>query len=337
MYLRTIDRYRLLKKIASGGQSSIWLCHDPKSGMNVVLKVMECDKIGDNEAGLSLNREVTALMKLRHPNIVHLYDFKNYRNSLGGYLVMEYVDGMTLAERLRRDGRFHVDEVVRIALEVCSALSAAHSAGIVHKDIKPSNILLTRSGKVKLTDFGISSSGDPATEGGKRMGTARYMAPELAISTESADARSDLYSLGVTIYEMLVGRVPFDGPDTVAVSKKHLREIPAPPRRLDSGLPQWLNGVVMRLLNKNPANRYASAEELAGDLRTRRLSSSAVDREARVPFVTSVTTSLVVISIVVAAVTVLAGYFLVVSNSTNPDRGRIPPKALIVPAHRANR
>ncbi len=265
----TIDRYRLIREIARGGQGRIYLCYDPKMEQRVVVKVIE-DSLGSPKAGLSFAREANALRKLDHPNIVRLYDFKNDGGAGIKYLVMEYVEGRSLAERLRADGALPPQEAIDMALDICAALGAIHTRGIVHKDIKPSNILLTEGGRAKLSDFGISSGSEDPTSTGERVGTVRYMAPELSASSDAADARSDLYSLGVTLYEALIGRAPFDGNDAVSISKKHLFEVPPAPRSLDRGIPVRLSDAVMKLLEKSPEARYQTAEELAWDLRIAR-------------------------------------------------------------------
>lgn len=268
--MQTIDRYRLLREIARGGQGRIYLCYDPKLEQRVVLKVIE-DRLGSPKARLSFAREANALRKLDHPNIVRLYDFKSDNGAGLAYLVMEYIVGCSLAERLRTDGAIPPGEVIAIALDICAALTAIHNHLIVHKDIKPSNILLTKGGRAKLSDFGISNGYEEPAPKGEREGTVRYMAPELSVCTDTADARSDLYSLGVTLYEALTGRVPFDGSDAVSISKKHLFEVPPAPRSIDRGIPARLSEAVMKLLEKRPEARYQNANELAWDLRIARV------------------------------------------------------------------
>ncbi|MCL5292514.1 MAG: protein kinase [Actinobacteria bacterium] len=285
--VETIDRYRLIKEIARGGQSRVCLCYDPKTEQRVALKIIEKKQLGDGEARRSFIREASALMKLDHPNIVRLYSFRSESNVGDNYLVMEYVEGRSLFERLRCDGALTPCEAVGITLDVCAALSTAHRERIIHKDVKPSNILLTGSGRAKLSDFGISSSAEESTGGGERIGTARYMAPELSNSTDNADARSDLYSLGVTLYEMLTGRAPFEEKDPITVSVKHLSEVPKPPHSLKPDVPRWLNDIVLKLLQKRPEKRYQSVDELAADLKIERapspdhLSPVTVDFPAR--------------------------------------------------------
>ena len=180
---------------------------------------------------------------------------------------MEYVEGETLKELIRRRGRLPGGEAVAIALELLAAVGAAHANGVVHRDVKSQNILIDREGRVKVTDFGIAQAGDPGmTEAGSILGTAQYLAPEQARG-EAVDERSDLYSVGVVLYEMLTGRVPFKGDSAVTVALKHVNELPPEPAGLVPGLPYSLNQIVLKALAKDPNRRYGSAAEFAADLR----------------------------------------------------------------------
>ena len=213
-------------------------------------------------------REAQAAANLSHPNIVGVYDWGTQDGTY--FIVMEYVDGPSLSQVIRSDGPFHPRRAAEIAAEVASGLGFAHSRGVVHRDVKPGNVLLTRSGQSKVTDFGIAraltSSDEDLTQAGSVMGTATYFSPEQAQGLP-VDPRSDLYSLGVVLYEMVTGRPPFTGDTPLAIAYKHVQDAPPPPSTIMSGLPAGLEAIIMKLLAKRPDDRYASAEDLRADLR----------------------------------------------------------------------
>ena len=248
--------------------ADVYLAEDERLGRQVAVKVLKARLAADDEFVERFRIEAQAAASLNHPSIVAVYD----RGTAEGttYIAMEYVRGETLKQRLRRDGALPPDEAVPIALAVLSALSAAHARAIVHRDVTSYNVMLDQGGRVVVTDFGIARMGDSAlTRTGAMMGTSSYLSPEQAQGRQ-ADERSDLYSLGVVLYEMLTGRVPFRGETDVAVAMQHVSTAPPNPRTLAPGVSEALAGVAMRALSKNPDDRYQTAEDFAAALRKAR-------------------------------------------------------------------
>jgi serine/threonine-protein kinase len=257
-------RYRIVSLLGSGGMADVYLAKDERLGRQVAVKVLKARLAADDEFLERFRIEAQAAASLNHPGIVGVYD-RGAADSTA-YIAMEYVPGESLKQRLRRDGALPADDAVRIALAVLSALGAAHSRQIVHRDVTAHNVLLATDGRVMVTDFGIARMGDSAlTRTGAVMGTSSYLSPEQA-QGRPADERSDLYSLGVVLYEMLTGRVPFTGETDVAVALQHVRAAPPNPRTLAPGIGETLAAVVMRALNKDPADRFQSAGEFAAAL-----------------------------------------------------------------------
>ncbi|MBX6379007.1 MAG: serine/threonine protein kinase, partial [Clostridia bacterium] len=231
----------------------------------VSIKVLRPEFAHDEAVVARFRREAEAVARLSHPNIVALYDVGRDGDVL--YLVMEYVDGESLKERLRREGPMEPADAVRVVLQVLEALAHAHAHGVVHRDIKPHNILVTDGLHVKVTDFGIARAVDHATivHTGTIIGSAHYFSPEQARG-RMADARSDLYSTGVVLYELLSGRVPFQGDSPVSVAVQHVQEPPPPLEDVRPGLPEGLGAIVRKALAKDPAQRYQTAAGFRDDL-----------------------------------------------------------------------
>ena len=209
-------RYRVLRKLGAGGMADVYLAEDATLGRRVAVKVLLKRYAGDAQFVERFRREAQAAARINHPNIVNIYDWGPVDGTY--YIVMEYVEGETLKDHIRREGRYSPGEAVRIALELLGAVQVAHAAHIVHRDIKSQNILIDPSGAVKVTDFGIAKADDSQmTEAGSILGTAQYLAPEQA-KGEPVDERSDLYSVGVVFYEMLTGTLPFRGDSAVTVA-----------------------------------------------------------------------------------------------------------------------
>jgi serine/threonine-protein kinase len=245
--------------------AEVYLTVDRRLGREVAVKVIR-DRFAEDERFVSrFRREARAAAALTHPNVVAVHDVGVHEGS--PFIVMEYVPGRTLAELVQNTGPMPPDRVAEIGEAVSRALGAAHAAGIVHRDVKPGNVMLTADGRVKVLDFGIARAlrWTPLTDTPAVQGTAEYMAPEY-VRGEGADPRSDIYSLGVVLYELLTGRPPFTGDSPLQVAYKHLEEAPAPPDAVRPGLPAGLTAVVMRCLAKHPGDRYRRAEELAADL-----------------------------------------------------------------------
>jgi len=258
-------RYRILGRIGGGGMANVYLAEDTTLGRRVAIKMLHRRFVEDAKFVERFRREAKAAAGLNHPNIVGVYDWGQVGSE--NYIVMEYVEGDTLKELIRRRGRLSGNEALAILLGLLAAVGAAHSNGVVHRDVKSQNILIDGEGRVKVADFGIAQAGDPGmTEAGSILGTAQYLAPEQARG-EPVDERSDLYSVGVVLYEMLTGRVPFKGDSAVTVALKHVNELPPEPAELVPGLPYSLNQIVLKALAKDPNRRYGSAVEFAADLR----------------------------------------------------------------------
>ncbi len=258
-------RYRVVRKLGGGGMADVYLCEDLTLGRRVALKVLLQRYLNDANFIERFRREAKAAAGLNQANLVSIYDWGELQGTY--FIVMEYVEGETLKDYIRRQGRLSGAETVRITLQLLAALEYAHRADIVHRDIKPQNVMLDRDGNVKVMDFGIARAGDSGmTEAGSILGTAQYLAPEQA-KGEPVDARSDLYSVGVVLYEMLTGAVPFKGDTAVTVALKHVNEMATEPAQLIPGLPYALNQIVLKAMAKDPAQRYQTADQFARDLR----------------------------------------------------------------------
>ena len=262
---RTFDkRYVIKRKLGSGGMAVVYLAEDQELGRPVALKLLDDRHASDEQFVERFRREAQSAAGLNHPNIVSIFD----RGHAAGtyYIAMEYLDGRTLKELLVRNGPTPVPIAIDYARQILGALSFAHRNGIVHRDIKPHNIIVGSDGRLKVTDFGIARSGaSQMTEAGSIVGTAQYLSPEQARGAP-VDPRSDLYSLGIVLYEMLTGSVPFTGDTPVEIAMKHLSQVPEPPSTLRPDVPHDLDAVVMRALAKAPEQRYDSAEEMDADL-----------------------------------------------------------------------
>jgi beta-lactam-binding protein with PASTA domain len=246
--------------------AKVFLGTDTVLGRTVAVKVLAPQFADDDGFVLRFRREAQAAASIGHPHIVSVFD----TGSDDGvhYIVMEYVEGRTLAEFLAGGGRILPDRAIDIAMDVCRALEAAHAQGVIHRDIKPGNIMLNPRGEVKVTDFGIArvtTTADTVAQTAAILGTASYLSPEQA-QGQPVDGRSDIYSLGCVLFEMVTGRPPFLGDSPVAVASKQVLEQPVPPSKLNSDVTSDLDAVILRALAKNPANRYQSAEEMRADL-----------------------------------------------------------------------
>ena len=262
-------RYELLRHIARGGMADVYLARDDLLDREVALKVLFPEFANDPNFVERFRREAQAAANLNHPNIVGIYDWGQERGTY--YIVMEHVSGRSMSDVLRSTGPLSGDRAAEIASDVAGALETAHSAGLVHRDIKLGNILVSDDGDVKVADFGIATAlvgGAEAglTQHGSVMGTATYFSPEQA-QGKALDGRSDLYSLGIAMYEMLAGVPPFTAESPVGVAYKHVQE--RPESLVDRGVQvaSSLNAITMKLLAKNPANRYPTAQDLRNDLR----------------------------------------------------------------------
>ncbi|MDQ3929577.1 MAG: protein kinase, partial [Chloroflexota bacterium] len=260
-------RYRLLRKIGEGGAAEVFCAHDDHLDRPVAIKLLHPQFTWDRDARHRFSVEAKVVAGLSHPNIVSIYDFGEGPDGTL-FIVMPFIDGMNLRAALLEVGRFSPEEMAAVALPMCSALSAAHARDLIHRDVKPHNIMLDRQGGVCLTDFGIvkAISGPALTQTGMTFGTAAYLTPEQATGAPVTPA-SDIYSLGCVMYEMLAGTPPFIGDNPVVVAYKQVWEQPTPLHILAPHVPASLEAVVMRCLHKDPRMRYPTAEALAADLR----------------------------------------------------------------------
>ena len=260
------NRYRLTEQIGMGGMAIVYRAVDLRTGHNVAVKVLRPEFNEDREFIGRFQREAEAASKMTHHNIVNLLDVG--MDGDNRYLVMEYVEGKTLKEVIQERGKLSAPLACQITIRILSALEHAHRNGIVHRDIKPQNILVHADGHIKVADFGIARIADSATltKGDNVMGSVHYFSPEQARGG-GATAVSDIYSTGVVLYEMLTGRVPFDGDNPVAVAMQHLHNAPAPIQSIAPDVPPAVIRVCMKAMEKNPAARYQSAREMATDLR----------------------------------------------------------------------
>ena len=259
-------RYELTHLIARGGMAQVYRAMDRQLERPVALKVLFPELSVDRTFVERFRREAQAAANLSHPNIVPVFDWGEDDGSY--FIVMEYVEGRPLSAVLRDPQPMPPRQIANIGAGVAAALAFAHRHGVVHRDVKPGNVLITPDGDVKVTDFGIAramNTEESLTQTGAVMGTAAYFSPEQA-EGKGVDSRSDIYSLGVVLYEMAVGRPPFTGDSPVAVASKHVRDMPVLPREANPTVPPALEAVIMKAMAKNPDDRYGSAEELRADL-----------------------------------------------------------------------
>ena len=274
-------RYELHRRLGRGGMAEVYLARDQMLDRAVAVKVLFPALATDPGFVERFRREAQSAAGLNHPNIVGVYDWGEANGTY--FIVMEYVEGESLAEMIQSQGRVDPDRAAEIASDIAAALGFAHrNGGVIHRDVKPGNVLITPDGAVKVADFGIAraisdSSDQNLTKTGSVMGTATYFSPEQARGA-GVDPRSDVYSLGCVIYEMVTGRPPFQGDNAVAIAYKHVQEAPVSPRLIDPAIPDTLEAITLKCLAKNPANRYPSAQDLRADL-TRYLQGARIMAE----------------------------------------------------------
>jgi serine/threonine-protein kinase len=266
------SRYEIGETLGYGGMAEVHLGRDVRLGREVAVKVLRADLARDPTFQARFRREALAAASLNHPSIVAVYDTgEDVTGSNGStpYIVMEYVEGRTLREVLKAEGRIMPRRAMEIVADVCAALDFSHRNGIVHRDVKPGNVMITSTGAVKVMDFGIAravaDAGATVTATAAVIGTAQYLSPEQARG-ENVDARSDVYSTGCLLYELLTGHPPFTGDSPVAVAYQHVRETARPPSTANPDVPPALDAIVMKALAKNPANRFQTAAEMRADL-----------------------------------------------------------------------
>ena len=260
------NRYKILDHLGTGGMATVWLGYDTILDRQVAIKTFKIDA-NDEDAVKRFNREAKAVTSLSHPNIVSIYDVENEGEFY--YLILEYVEGMTLKDYMVKNPRIPIETIVHIAKQIAAGLSHAHQNGIIHRDIKPQNILMNENLTCKITDFGIARAyGDTTlTQTNQMLGTVYYLSPEQARGNV-ATAQSDIYSLGILIFEMITGQIPFKGESAVAIALKHLQEELPDIDKYRENVPQSVKNIVLQATMKNPNERYISSKELFEDLST---------------------------------------------------------------------
>ena len=258
------ERYEIISRIGSGGMADVYKAKDHKLNRLVAVKVMKAEFSEDKSFISKFRKEAQAAAGLAHPNVVNVYDVGEDNGIY--YIVMELVQGITLKDYITRKGKLTVREATSIAIQVSLGLEAAHRSNIVHRDVKPQNIIISTDGKVKLSDFGIARAASSNTISSNVMGSVHYSSPE-QVRGGYSDAKSDIYSLGITMYEMVTGRVPFDGDTTVAIAIKHLQEEIESPRKFVPDLPYSLEQIILKCTQKSVDRRYNSMTELIDDLK----------------------------------------------------------------------
>lgn len=261
------DRYQIIKSIGEGGMANVYLAYDTILDRNVAVKVLRGDLASDEKFVRRFQREALSASSLSHPNIVEVYDVGEDNNQY--YIVMEYIEGKHLKELLKKRGKLTISEVLDIMLQITDGMSTAHDSYIIHRDIKPQNIMIQENGLVKITDFGIAMAMNAAqlTQTNSVMGSVHYLPPEQA-SGKGSTLQSDIYSMGILMYELLTGKLPYKGDNAVEIALKHLKE-PLPDIKEElPDLPQSIANIIKRAAAKNPKNRYADAREMHEDLLT---------------------------------------------------------------------
>lgn len=259
------NRYEIIKEIGSGGMANVYLARCRVLNRYVAVKVLKPEFANDKEFLSRFNKEAQAAAAINSPNIVNVYDVGHEGDT--HYIVMEYVEGKTLKEYIEINGMLSWQQTVDYAIQICTALDKAHKHGIVHRDIKPQNIILTNDGVLKVTDFGIAraSSAETVNMGESTMGSVHYFSPEQARGGYT-DEKSDLYSLGVVMYELITGRLPFNGDTPIAIAIKHIQEKPVSPKEYNVAVPLAVESIILKAMAKEQNLRYQSAEEMLSDL-----------------------------------------------------------------------
>src|SRR2546426_9032327 len=257
-------RYMVVRKLGTGGMANVYLAEDEVLGRRVAIKILNDRHAGDDQFVERFRREAKNAASLSHPNIVSIYDRGEAEGTY--YIAMEYLSGRSLKELIVSRGPTPIRIAIDYTRQMLAALGFAHRHGIVHRDIKPHNVVVDADGRLKVTDFGIARSGaSQMTEVGSIIGTAQYLSPEQARGSP-VDQRSDVYSVGIVLYEMLTGTVPFTGDTPLEIAMKHLSATPEPPSAKRPDVPRELDMVVLRALAKDPEHRYATAAEMEADL-----------------------------------------------------------------------
>jgi len=260
-------RYELMERVGGGGMALVYKAHDTLLGRKVAVKILRQQFTNDEDFIKRFRREAQAAASLSHPNVVSIYDVG--QDGDVHYIIMEYIEGTNLNDKIKQQAPLQIEEAVHIASQICDALDHAHHNQIIHRDIKPHNILIGKNGRVKVTDFGIAraAASTDITQTGAVLGSVHYFSPEHAKGVAQG-AKSDLYSLGIVLYQMLTAKLPFLGDSPISVALKHLQEKVEEPRKVNPLIPQSVENIILRALRKNPDERYVSAKQMLNDLET---------------------------------------------------------------------
>lgn len=265
-------RYEIRELIGIGGMANVYRCYDTVDDREVAIKILKDEFLGNDEFIRRFKNESKAIAVLSHPNIVKVYDVSF--GDMIQYIVMEYIDGITLKEYINQQGTLTWKETVHLITQILKALSHAHSKGVVHRDIKPQNMMLLSDGTIKVTDFGIARfSNSTRTMTEQAIGSVHYIAPEQA-KGDITDGKTDIYSVGVMMYEMLTGKLPFDGENAVSVALMHLQVVPENPRKVNPSIPEGIEEITMKAMQKQPLDRYQSAQDMLADIERFRMNPS---------------------------------------------------------------
>ena len=261
------ERYRVGELLGQGGMGVVYRAETAEGADTVAVKFLRPSHRGSGIAQQRFQREIDVAKRLDHPHLVKVLDSGVWEET--SFLVMEFVDGASMKERIRRGKTLEVEATLPLLRQLCDGIQAVHEAGVVHRDVKPSNVLMTREGDVKVCDFGLAFTEGVGltriTQTGMGMGTPEYMAPE-QIEGRRVDSRADIYSLGVLMYEAFTGELPFVGENAMAVIMQHLNRAPFPPSTLNASLPVWLEGIILRAIEKEPSRRFQSMDEIRREL-----------------------------------------------------------------------
>ena len=258
------DRYTLLELIGSGGMADVYKASDKKLNRCVAVKILKSEFSSDENFINKFKQEAMAAASISNPHVVNVYDVGEEDDI--NYIVMELADGITLKELIQKKGKLEIIESIQIAMQIVNGIKEAHMHGIIHRDIKPQNVMVSADGKAKVMDFGIARAVTAQTITANTVGSVHYISPEQARGS-ACDERCDIYSIGITLYEMITGRVPFDGESTVAIALAHIKEPITPPSVYDPMIPVSLEKIIMKCTQKKPEFRYSSADELLEDLK----------------------------------------------------------------------
>lgn len=258
-------RYQILKELGRGGMGIVFQAYDKQLNEQVAIKILSPMLSTNSEALERMKREVSAARRITHPNVIRIHDI----SEAGGlnFVSMEYFNGVSLKDQIRKSGAMSLMQAFNIAAQICEGLEAAHQKGVIHRDLKSQNIIVNAAGQIKIIDFGLAHTAqlEGLTATGLIMGTPEYMAPE-QVEGKKVDERADIYSLGIILYEIFTGKVPFSGDSAIAIGFKQMKEEPPKPRTLNGQLPEAVENVILKALSKSPLQRYRSANELKDDL-----------------------------------------------------------------------